>query len=126
MAREVAGLPNGSATAGNLGEDEQSEGTEEHDRDGTMASYRTAHEQDEESGSNTGSDEESGSDDGEGDDDDATTMSEATSGGDRQDQQQRRGSGHDRSKRPRAAQDIFQTETLAKVGCFESTELTSS
>lgn len=108
VAREVAGLPNGHADpAYGRGEDDDNgtreEEDEDHDRDGTMASYRTANNDLDEDAIETSED-----------DDDDETASEAASGIDQR-QVQRRSSGNDRSKRPRPVQEIFQSDSLAKV-----------
>lgn len=113
VAREVAGLPNGHhhAYPSGANDDDDLQDAQDHDRDGTIATYRTANEAGEdESSTATGSDEEDGDDD----DGDGESASEASSAG-MKSQEQLRSSSHDRSKRPSTVQDIFQSDTLTKV-----------
>jgi len=131
VAREVdinAGLPNGyadlaSPTPGvdddadskHRRQEGQEDQSQEHDRDGTMASYRTAQEEDEEE--DTEESEGSGDNDDDETEEDGDTPSEVAS---KHEHPKRIGqSSHDRSKRPRAVQDIFQNESLIKVSYID-------
>lgn len=112
---DIAGLPNGD-NANRVDESEALIG-EEHDREATVASYRTANDADED-------DEEESEQAGESSDDDGGTQqdtsSQATSS---RGQGERIGQSHDRSKRPRAVQDIFKEDSLTKVGSIVYAEL---
>lgn len=110
---DVAGLPNGYADQGSAtsadGQKAASRvGVEEHDRDSTMASYRTAEELDEEDPKQS----ESGDDHSGTEEDGDTLSSQATSS---PNQEKRIGQSHDRSRRLRAVQDIFQEDSLTQL-----------
>lgn len=125
VAREVdAGLPNefGDVSSALTCDDEdddksqQQQGQrrvqEEHDRDATMASYKTANEAEEDEDTEENESAE-GSEDAEGSVEDDSS-SDAPSKRD----QRRIGQSHDRSKKPRAVQDIFQDDSLTQVRKF--------
>lgn len=118
----IAGLPNGNAEE-LAKEDKTSTGGEEHDRDATVASYRTANEADDDDEEDDAESEEVSEQDGESSDDDGggteedgdhtTSSSQAASS---RGQRKRIGQSHDRSKRShRAVQDIFREDSLTKV-----------
>lgn len=120
-AAGVAGLPNGNAVDDLDDEDQQQHQQgrhqmEEHDRDATMASYRTANEpaeEGEEDDDDVTSEGSEGQDDTEEEGGDSS--SQATSGAERRVQRIPQPTSH-QSKRPRPVQEIFQQDAFSKVG----------